>query len=480
MIKTLHLVFKSLFLLALLYQPLVSSGQCTFMPMALATPGAQTICSGSPITTIVLSSTIPGTVYNWTRDNTSTVTGIAGSGTGNISGSLINTTNAPVTVNFTITPTSPTQYINESFNTIMPAGWSQNNLSSPLGTGPPSTWFQGNAFPPFSPPSFIAACYNSSTPGGLVSNWLITPVIPLNNGDQLSFYTRTASPAAFPDRLQVRMSANGASSNVGTTSTGVGDFTTLLIDVNPSYSPSGYPTTWTQFSVTISGLAGFGNTGRIAFRYYIIRSTTPGENSAMIGIDDLVYTTAAPCTGTPITATVIVNPSPTVTISSNITPPIIPGQVVTLTANVNPIGGSFAWYKDGNLIFGATGNTLTGITVTELGTYSVVYTDPNGCATTSAGFNVFSKPAPGLFIHPNPNNGDFRITFPNTVNEEATVSVYNSRGAIIYQQKFKTGTSSYSKVEVDLGAVPNNGILMAEIRNAKGVRIGSATVVIAK
>ncbi|MBL7809319.1 MAG: hypothetical protein JNN28_15985, partial [Saprospiraceae bacterium] len=75
-------------------------------PKATATPDAQTICSGNAITTIVLTGTLPMTTFSWTRNNVATVTGIPANGTGNISGSLTNTTNAPITVTFTITPTS--------------------------------------------------------------------------------------------------------------------------------------------------------------------------------------------------------------------------------------------------------------------------------------------------------------------------------------------------------------------------------------
>ncbi|RVT70981.1 hypothetical protein EOD40_17775, partial [Flavobacterium sufflavum] len=77
-------------------------------PNAVATPASQTICSADAITTIVLSGNVTGTTFNWTRNNTGTVTGIgdSGNGNGNISGSLTNTTNAPVTVTFTITPTA--------------------------------------------------------------------------------------------------------------------------------------------------------------------------------------------------------------------------------------------------------------------------------------------------------------------------------------------------------------------------------------
>ncbi len=74
------------------------------VPDAVATPSSQSICTGSAITTIINSGTVSGTVFNWTRDHTADVTGIAASGSGNISGSLTNTTAAPVTVTFTITP----------------------------------------------------------------------------------------------------------------------------------------------------------------------------------------------------------------------------------------------------------------------------------------------------------------------------------------------------------------------------------------
>ncbi|MGB4937647.1 MAG: hypothetical protein WBO30_11575, partial [Ferruginibacter sp.] len=66
----------------------------------IATPASQTVCTGVPITTIVLSGGAAS--YSWTRDNPG-VTGIAASGTGNISGTLVNATASPVTVTFTIT-----------------------------------------------------------------------------------------------------------------------------------------------------------------------------------------------------------------------------------------------------------------------------------------------------------------------------------------------------------------------------------------
>jgi PA domain/Bacterial Ig-like domain (group 3)/Subtilase family/Putative Ig domain/Secretion system C-terminal sorting domain/PKD-like domain/HYR domain/Ig-like domain CHU_C associated len=98
-----------------LYSVTVTTNNCTSppssgttvtvnpIPNAVATPSSQSICTGNAITTIVNSGNVTGTVYSWTRDNL-TVTGIAANGTGNISGTLTNSTSLPVTVTFTITP----------------------------------------------------------------------------------------------------------------------------------------------------------------------------------------------------------------------------------------------------------------------------------------------------------------------------------------------------------------------------------------
>ncbi len=71
---------------------------------ATATPASQSICNGANIATITPASSSTGATFNWTRDHQLDVTGIAASGTGAISGQLTNTTTAPVTVTFTITP----------------------------------------------------------------------------------------------------------------------------------------------------------------------------------------------------------------------------------------------------------------------------------------------------------------------------------------------------------------------------------------
>lgn len=181
-------------------------------------------------------------------------------------------------------------------------GWFIQNNSSPLG---PNSWYQGiptSATPdpgPFNAfngadNAYVAANFASTTGGsGTISNWLVTPNRMLRNGDVFQFYTRRPTTPGggteYPDRLEVRMSTNGASTNVGTGATAFGDFSTLLLSINPTLVTNVYPAVWTQYTVTISGLPA-PTSGRLAFRYFVTGAGPSGVNSDYIGIDNVVYT----------------------------------------------------------------------------------------------------------------------------------------------------------------------------------------------
>lgn len=129
---------------------------------------------------------------------------------------------------------------------------------------------------------------------GDISCWLITPARTFNNGDVVTFYSRTVDVPTYADRMQVRLSVNGTSTNVGTTASSVGDFSTLLLDINPTLTLTGtgsYPSVWTKYTLIVSGLP-MAMTGRMAFRYYVTNGGPTGTASDNIGIDDFTYTPA--------------------------------------------------------------------------------------------------------------------------------------------------------------------------------------------
>lgn len=169
----------------------------------------------------------------------------------------------------------------EDISTLAGNGWAFTNNSSPLGA---TGWFQGNGVltaQAGTTDSYIGANFTNATPGGNISNWLILPTLTLDDGDTLSFYTQ--STQFFADNLEVRFSGNGTSSEVGSTSSSVGDFTNLLLEVNPTYAATGYPSAWARYVVTLTGLGG-PVSGRLAFRYVAPDTNTNGD---YIGIDTL-------------------------------------------------------------------------------------------------------------------------------------------------------------------------------------------------
>ena len=172
--------------------------------------------------------------------------------------------------------------------------WFMQNNSDPLGL---TNWSQGvdGVFPAYdgTPTAYISANYNNTGAGGTISNWLLTPELVLGDHATFSFWTRVPTGSTYPDRLQVRLSLAGPSVSVGTGAEGVGDFTTLLLEINPNQDVGGYPEEWTQFEINLTGIPG-GSSGRIALRYYVTNAGPTAPNSDYIGIDRVIYTDPPP------------------------------------------------------------------------------------------------------------------------------------------------------------------------------------------
>jgi HYR domain/Secretion system C-terminal sorting domain len=174
-------------------------------------------------------------------------------------------------------------------------------------------------------------------------------------------------------------------------------------------------------------------------------------------------------------ASLYINPLPTISLATSIPPNLLPGQSLNITATVNPGGGSFVWFKNGVVMPGVTGGVLSGLTVDDLGTYRAVYTDLNGCVSTSADVTLTGQPSGNLYVYPNPNTGVFQVRFYNTVNEAASVIIYDEKGARVFVQKFTTGTP-YSKLDINISRSPA-GTYLVEVVNGAGKRIAAKRIV---
>jgi hypothetical protein len=192
--------------------------------------------------------------------------------------------------------------LTEGFDDFSATGWITVNNSTNASTG--QTWSQGdrqlNAYTG-GKSSYAYADYHSvgGSAEGTISNWLISPELNLANGGAITFYTRTF-PSDYADRLQVRLSRNGASKNVGSSPAGVGSFTELLLTINPTLDlpdendEGGYPDSgWTQYTISVPP---GGTSGRVAFRYFVADGGSSGTNSNYIGIDQFSYESVLPVT----------------------------------------------------------------------------------------------------------------------------------------------------------------------------------------
>lgn len=185
------------------------------------------------------------------------------------------------------------QSFTEGFDgTGLPANWAVVNASTPVGTNT-NGWNVINPAPVSlgaqAGPGVAVANFNATAGVGTIDAWLISPEVTWNNGDVVSFFTRTGSATSpFADRMQLRLAPSGAVTT-GDSAALQAAYSITAIDINPTLTPGAYPATWTQFTFTVSGLAG-PSTGRFAFRYFVTNGGPDGANSDIIAVDSVQYT----------------------------------------------------------------------------------------------------------------------------------------------------------------------------------------------
>jgi hypothetical protein len=151
---------------------------------------------------------------------------------------------------------------------LVAAGWVIQNLSTPGGT---TEWFQGNTgvFVAHSGPedSYLASNFLAAPSGGDVDLYIYSPVLLLQPGDTISFWTRTdAGGADFGDSLYLGLLDGGDGA---------------LLGINVGNGIGGYPTEWTQYSAVLEG---FGGPGLLRFGFLY---TGPADVLNYIGIDSV-------------------------------------------------------------------------------------------------------------------------------------------------------------------------------------------------
>lgn len=126
---------------------------------------------------------------------------------------------------------------------------------------------------------------------------------------------------------------------------------------------------------------------------------------------------------------------------------------------------------------GVSGQTLSDLDVDDIGTYKVVYTDLNGCVSTSAELTISGKESNNLWVYPNPNTGQFQVRYYNQGNEPATVNVYNSIGKVVYRRSITTGATAYSSINVSLPGQAA-GVYVVKVISGSGKELAVKRIVI--
>ncbi|MFN8242798.1 MAG: PKD-like domain-containing protein [Ferruginibacter sp.] len=369
---------------------------------AVATPASQTICSGSAITTIVLSGTASS--YSWTRDNTGSVTGIAGSGTGNISGSLTNTTTAPITVTFTISP-------------VDAGGCSGPSITATVVVNPTPNAVAAPSSQTICSASAISTITLSGAVAGTTFSWTrdntgtVTGIAGSGAGDISGSLTNTTNiPVTVT--FTITPTANGCPGTPTTATVLVNPTPNAVANPASQTKCSGSPITtivltsavsgttynWTRDNtVSVTGIASSG-AGDIS-------GTLTNTTNAPITVTFTITPTANGCPGAPITATVLVNPTPNAT-AIPATQTVCSGSAITTIVLSSTTAGTttYSWTRDNTatatgMAASGSGNISGTLTNTTNAPVTVTFTitpSNSGCSGTPITATVTVDPIPDV------------------------------------------------------------------------------------
>lgn len=392
-------------------------------------PLDQVICNGNFITALNFGTTNTGgtTSYSWTN-NTPSI-GLAASGNGNITTfAAINSGNSPIVATIIVTPT----FNNGGANCTGPTKTFTITVNPKANVTKPTNIDVCNGN------TVAAITFGSSNSGGTKTyTWTNTnPSIGLGasgTGDIPSF--TAINNGSFPITATINVTPiydNGGIKCNGQTET-------FVITVNPTAQVT-QPTNVTVCDGNITSAITFGTTNTGGTTTYSWINNTPsigitsGNGNILsftatnIGATPIIATfTVTPsfnkgstnCTGPAKTFTVTVNPTPTVTVPSNIT--VCDKEIIPATNFSSlPTGGNYTWTNS---------NTSIGLPASGIGNIAAFTATNSGTTAINATITV----TPTV-------NGCIGIPKTYTINIDAS-----SKGGIIsYSDGTKTKTDCHS------------------------------------
>jgi len=430
------------------------------IPTVTATPSAQTICSGSA-SSIALTSTTGGTTFAWTVTQTN-VSGASASSGSTIAQTLNATTASSGTAVYTITPTAGT-----CAGTPITATVTINPIPSATAT-----------------PASQSICSNNATSIALTSNvggttfaWTVTQTnisgASAGSGATIAQTLTATTTSAGTAVYTITPTAGGCS----------GAPITATVTVNPTPTATATPTSQSICSGNSTSIALTSSTGGATFAWTVTQTNVSGAiagsgatiaqtlNATTAGAGTAVYTitpTAGGCAGTPITATVTVNPIPTVTATPN-SQTFCSGSATSIALTSGVGGATFAWTVTQTNVSGASassGSTIAqtlNATTTSAGT--AIYTiTPTASACTGAPITVTITVNPIPSVTATPSSQTFCSNNATSIALTSNVS-----GATFAWTVTQTNVS---------GASASSGSTIAQTLTATGASPGTVTYTI--
>ncbi|WP_448701994.1 PKD-like domain-containing protein [Mucilaginibacter sp. AW1-3] len=376
----------------------------TVNPTTVVTSPVSSITCNSTAQNYTITSSVSGTTYTWGRAAVAGISNVAVSGqTANtISETLVNTTSAPINVDYAIVPlangctgptftytltVNPTPTVTSATSAAICNNTAQNYAITSNVSGTTYTWNRAN----------VAGISNAAVSGQTSStitetlvNTTSAPVnvvysiLPSANGcDGPAFtYTLTVNPTPIVTSAASAATCNNSAQNYSITS-----------------NVSGTTYTWDRAAVTgISNAAVSGQTSST------ITESLINTTSAPVNVVYNIVPTANGCSGPAFTYTVTVNPTPIITSAlsapacSNIT------QNYTITSNVS--GTTYTWSRaavagiSNAAVSGQTSNIINeALTNTTNAPVAVAYhiaPQANGCTGPAFTYTVTVNPTPAV------------------------------------------------------------------------------------
>lgn len=117
-------------------------------------------------------------------------------------------------------------------------------------------------------------------------------------------------------------------------------------------------------------------------------------------------------------------------------PPAVPTVTGSNDTLFSSLAYSYQWYGSSGIITGATNQFYV---YPQPGSYYVIITDSNGCATSSivinTGVNEIINDITYFDVFPNPTTGNITISFHRNINEQMEIKVIDITGRMLLQSK---------------------------------------------